>query len=58
MVQAHSAGLDVVIGVDGRDVLRLPAWRADVVDASPRGTKDQRDGGRARVFLRNTGSMR
>jgi hypothetical protein len=58
MAQAHSAGLDVVIGVDGRDVLRLPAWRADVVDASPRGTKDQRDGGRARVFLRNTGSMR
>jgi hypothetical protein len=58
MAQAHSAGLDVVIGVDGRDVLRLPARRADVVDASPRGTKDQRDGGRARVFLRNTGSMR
>ena len=25
MVQAHSAGLDVVVGVDGRDVLRLPA---------------------------------
>jgi hypothetical protein len=58
MAQAHSAGLDVVIGVDGRDVLRLPARRADVVDASPRGTKDQRDGGPARVFLRNTGSMR
>ena len=25
MVQAHSAGLDVVIGVDSREVLRLPA---------------------------------
>jgi hypothetical protein len=25
MVQAHSAGLDAVIGVDGREVLRLPA---------------------------------
>jgi hypothetical protein len=58
MAQAHSAGLDVVIGVDGRDVLRLPARRADVVDASPRGTKNQRDGGRALVFLRNAGSMR
>jgi hypothetical protein len=58
MAQAHSAGLDVVIGVDGRDVLRLPARKADVVDASPRGTKNQRDGGRALVFLRNAGSMR
>jgi hypothetical protein len=37
MVQAHSAGLDVVIGVDGRDVLRLPARSTDVVDALPRG---------------------
>jgi hypothetical protein len=37
MVQAHSAGLDVVIGVDGRDVLRLPARRTDVVDALSRG---------------------
>jgi acetylornithine deacetylase/succinyl-diaminopimelate desuccinylase-like protein len=25
MVQAHSAGLDAVIGIDGHDVLRLPA---------------------------------
>jgi hypothetical protein len=58
MAQARSAGLDVVIGVDGRDVLRLPARSADVVDASPRGTKDQRHSGRALVFLRNTGSMR
>jgi hypothetical protein len=41
-VQAHSAGLDVVIGVDGRDVLRFPALGADVVDALPRGTKNQR----------------
>jgi hypothetical protein len=37
MVQAHSAGLDAVIGIDGRDVLRLPAWRTDVIDALPRG---------------------
>jgi hypothetical protein len=58
MAQAHSAGLDVVIGVDGRDVLRLPARRADVADASPRGTKNQKHGGRALVFLRHTGSMR
>jgi hypothetical protein len=27
MVQAHSVELDVVIGVDGRDLLRLPARR-------------------------------
>jgi hypothetical protein len=58
MAQAHSAGLDLVIGVEGRDVLRLPARRSDVVDASARGTKNQRDGGRALVFLRNTRSMR
>ena len=58
MAQAHSAGLDVMIGVDGRDMLRLPARKADVVDASPGGTKNQRDGGYALVFLRNTGSMR
>jgi hypothetical protein len=32
MVQAHSVELDVVIGVDGRDLLRLPAGRTDVVD--------------------------
>jgi hypothetical protein len=37
MGQAHSAGLDVVIGVDERDVLRLPARRTDVVDALSRG---------------------
>jgi hypothetical protein len=37
MVQAHSAELDVVIGVDGRNVLRLPARRTDVVDALSRG---------------------
>jgi hypothetical protein len=37
MVQAHSAGLDVVIGVDGRDLLRLPARRTEVVDALSRG---------------------
>ena len=37
MVQAHSVELDVVIGVDGRDLLRLPARRTDVVDALSRG---------------------
>jgi hypothetical protein len=43
MVQAHSAGLDVVIGLDGRDVLRLPARRTDVVDTLSRGVKSQRN---------------
>lgn len=28
MVQAHSAGFDAVIGVDGREMLRLPALKA------------------------------
>ena len=37
MVQAHSVELDVVIGVDGRDLLRLPARRTDVVNALSRG---------------------
>jgi hypothetical protein len=37
MVQAHSVELDVVIGVDGRDLLRLPARRTDVVHALSRG---------------------
>jgi hypothetical protein len=37
MVQAHSAGLDVVIGVNGRDLLRLLARRTEVVDALSRG---------------------
>jgi hypothetical protein len=36
MAQAHSAGLDVVIGVDWPDVLRLPVRMRDAVDASPR----------------------
>jgi hypothetical protein len=36
MVQAHSVELDVVVGVDGRDLLRLPARRTDVVDALSR----------------------
>jgi hypothetical protein len=39
MAQAYSAGLDVVIGVDGRDVLRLPARRTDVVEALSRGNE-------------------
>ena len=30
MSQAHSAGLDVVIGVDSRDLLRLPVRMGDV----------------------------
>jgi hypothetical protein len=42
MVQAHSAGLDVVIGVEGRDVLRLPARRTDVVDALSRGDENSK----------------
>jgi len=34
MVQAHSAGLDAVIGVDGREVLRLPAPKLGHVPGS------------------------
>jgi hypothetical protein len=43
MAQAHSAGLDAVIGIDRRDVLRFPAPRGIVADALPRGAKSQRD---------------
>src|SRR6266571_3794582 len=42
MAQAHSAGLDAVIGIDRRDVLRFPAPRGIVADALPRGAKSQR----------------
>ena len=42
MVQAHSAGLDVKIGVDGRDLLRLPARRTDVVNALSRGDENSK----------------
>jgi hypothetical protein len=42
MVQAHSVELDVVIGVDGRDLLRLPARRTDVVDALSRGGENSK----------------
>src|SRR5262245_46839147 len=34
MVQAHSAGLDAVIGVDGREALRLPAPKLGHVPGS------------------------
>ena len=37
MAQAHSAGLDAVIGLDRRDVLRFPAPGGVVADALPRG---------------------
>ncbi len=37
MARVHSAGLDVVIGVDGRDVLRFPAPIGVLADARPRG---------------------
>jgi hypothetical protein len=37
MAQAHSAGLDAVIGVERRDVLRFPARGGVVADALPRG---------------------
>jgi hypothetical protein len=33
MAQAHSAAIDVVIGIDGREVLRFPAQRRDGIDA-------------------------
>jgi hypothetical protein len=42
MVQAHSVDLDVVIGVDGHDLLRLPARRTDVVDALSRGGENSK----------------
>jgi hypothetical protein len=32
MAQAHCAGIDVVIGTDGREVLRFPAQRRDGID--------------------------
>ena len=37
MAQAHSAGMDVVIGLDRRDVLRFPAPGGLVAEALPRG---------------------
>ena len=33
MAQAHSAAIDVMIGIDGREVLRFPAQRRDGIDA-------------------------
>jgi hypothetical protein len=53
MAQAHSAGLDAVIGIDRRDVLRFPAPRGIVADALPRGAKSQRDSWLALPFPRN-----
>jgi hypothetical protein len=35
MAQAHSAAIDVVIGIDGRELLRFPAQRGDGIDALP-----------------------
>jgi hypothetical protein len=43
MARVHSAGLDAVIGVDGRDVLRFSAPIGVLADARPRGAKSQRD---------------
>ncbi len=37
MAQAHSAAMDVVIGLDRRDVLRFPAPGGLVAEALPRG---------------------
>jgi hypothetical protein len=42
MVQAHSVELEVVIGVDGRDLLRLPARRTDAVGALSRGGENSK----------------
>jgi hypothetical protein len=43
IAQAHSAGLDAVIGVDRRHLFRFPARRRDVVDSLPaRGEKSKR----------------
>jgi hypothetical protein len=54
MAQAHSAGMDVVIGLDRRDVLRFPAPGGLVAEALPRGAKSQRDSWLALPFPRNT----
>ena len=35
MTQAHSAAIDVMIGIDGREVLRFPAQSRDGIDALP-----------------------
>ena len=35
MAKAHSAAIDVVIGIDSREVLRFPAQRRDGIDALP-----------------------
>jgi hypothetical protein len=43
MAQAHSAGLDVAIRVDRRDVLRVPVGRQDAVDSLGRMLKSQRN---------------
>jgi hypothetical protein len=35
MAQAHSAAIDVMIGIDGRELLRFPAQRRDGIDVLP-----------------------
>jgi hypothetical protein len=35
MTQAHSAAIDVMIAIDGREVLRFPAQSRDGIDALP-----------------------
>jgi hypothetical protein len=35
MAKAHSAAIDVVIGIDSREVLRFPAQRRDGIDVLP-----------------------
>jgi hypothetical protein len=42
MAQAHSAGMDVVIGLDRRDVLRFPASGGLVAEARARGGEKSR----------------
>jgi hypothetical protein len=41
MAQAHSAGLDAVIGVDRRDLLRFPAPKPGCVPCAPARAKGQ-----------------
>ena len=43
MAQAHSAGLDAVIGVDRRDLLRFPAPKPGCDPCAPARAKVQRD---------------
>jgi hypothetical protein len=58
IAQAHSAGLDVVIGVDRRDMLRFPVRRRDAVDALPSRDEKSKRWLTCAGFSEKHGSMR